>query len=948
MDSGSRRLKSMPEREHHSEQGISGILFAFLIVSTLLISVPFVVCATPTAPAANIIINQKYVDNPQSQTSPVLDLKEHRFLLKPLLLSRDSQSRNFPERSLVYAPADLVSSGAPHVPILITGNSDFQSQSWPGEGTADHPYIIAGLEINATTGVPAVNITNTDVYFVIRDCRLSSNSTSVVQLSSVLHVSVTNNTILNGVRGITALHSSDISVYSNEFYAFSWAGIYVEDCSQTMLMSNNCTLNFIGLHIEQSESVQVENNTFFGNIAAGIELYLGCELITVYNNAVLESVVGIHLQLDCSNNIVDSNNCTIADVGISSENCVHNSILNNFGRQAYSDIYLANCTSFTISGNDCGDGLSSDHGSISLYNSNNSVITYNHVQNSFISIEITEGSSNNEISFNNCSLFAGGVVVWYNAPSNVVSNNTCSDMYAGEVGVYILASEFCEVIGNECNESTYSIAIESSNHTDVIENFCYGSTDQSIGVWASHFTNIEGNVLTLGSTGLDVTDSTFVKILDNACSNFTSGPVTGIHLDHVYNSTIEGNELRYDSVAILLESCEDCSVLRNTCVQDDNGIVVVSGSDNVLVEGNYCHLIAGDGLVASGMGICTVTKNTCTNISGNCLVIYQAQVEVSWNNFSLSSTGINAEEVEGTITQNTIEKNMNQGLYAMNTIDLNVTWNIYESNSENAYAPGAGIFFDYNYWSNYTGIDANADGIGDTWHKIDGGMNNDTHPLMFYPTIPSWAIKPIDQEVEYGENFLYILDAITSPKAAPISEWWISDSHFAINMGTIENGTFLDIGEYHLEVRVYNLYGFYLNGTFTVGVADTISPLVFGPADFSFPSDSTGYSVRWHATDKGPASYSIMLDDTVVRSGAWNASNEEVFILCDGLTVGVHNYTVTFTDIGGNSASDTVIVEVTLSPSQVLGPIVGIALTGAAIVGVVFVIYTLRKRNASK
>jgi hypothetical protein len=284
----------------------------------------------------------------------------------------------------------------------------------------------------------------------------------------------------------------------------------------------------------------------------------------------------------------------------------------------------------------------------------------------------------------------------------------------------------------------------------------------------------------------------------------------------------------------------------------------------------------------------------------------------------------------------------------MNTIDLNVTWNIYESNSENAYAPGAGIFFDYNYWSNYTGIDANADGIGDTWHKIDGGMNNDTHPLMFYPTIPSWAIKPIDQEVEYGENFLYILDAITSPKAAPISEWWISDSHFAINMGTIENGTFLDIGEYHLEVRVYNLYGFYLNGTFTVGVADTISPLVFGPADFSFPSDSTGYSVRWHATDKGPASYSIMLDDTVVRSGAWNASNEEVFILCDGLTVGVHNYTVTFTDIGGNSASDTVIVEVTLSPSQVLGPIVGIALTGAAIVGVVFVIYTLRKRNASK
>jgi len=62
---------------------------------------------------------------------------------------------------------------------------------------------------------------------------------------------------------------------------------------------------------------------------------------------------------------------------------------------------------------------------------------------------------------------------------------------------------------------------------------------------------------------------------------------------------------------------------------------------------------------------------------------------------------------------------------------------------------GAGNFWDNgfegNYWDDYTGIDANGDGIGDTPYVIDE-KNQDNFPLMepiVIPEFPSWTILPL-------------------------------------------------------------------------------------------------------------------------------------------------------------------------------------------------------------
>ena len=74
-----------------------------------------------------------------------------------------------------------VSAYTPHNPIYIDGNADFASQAsaegWPGDGSAGNPYIIEGYDINAST-TNGIDIRNTDVYFVIRDCYVHDGGVS--------------------------------------------------------------------------------------------------------------------------------------------------------------------------------------------------------------------------------------------------------------------------------------------------------------------------------------------------------------------------------------------------------------------------------------------------------------------------------------------------------------------------------------------------------------------------------------------------------------------------------------------------------------------------------------------------------------------------------------------------------------------------------------------------
>ncbi|MFW9806566.1 MAG: hypothetical protein ACFFFK_07545, partial [Candidatus Thorarchaeota archaeon] len=59
-----------------------------------------------------------------------------------------------------------------------------------------------------------------------------------------------------------------------------------------------------------------------------------------------------------------------------------------------------------------------------------------------------------------------------------------------------------------------------------------------------------------------------------------------------------------------------------------------------------------------------------------------------------------------------------------------------------------------------------------------------------------------------------------------------------------------------------------------------------------------------------PVSYEILREGILVRSGPWNSSSETITINVDGLSLGKYNFTIFVLDINGNTANDTVFVNV--------------------------------------
>jgi hypothetical protein len=216
------------------------------------------------------------------------------------------------------------------------------------------------------------------------------------------------------------------------------------------------------------------------------------------------------------------------------------------------------------------------------------------------------------------------------------------------------------------------------------------------------------------------------------------------------------------------------NTIANNCVTTNGneagrGGIDIYGSSNNIISGNY---VANN---FDGINVDYGSTNTAVvgnNIRNNIIGIYVFNIVNSHdNNFYHNN-------LVGNLQQVSIDNSPN------------ISW-------DNGYPSGG------NSWSNYHGVDANGDGIGDTAYVIDT-HNTDRYPLMT-PTrsIPILIVTP--QNGDYYRNNSVPLTFIVNEEFSIF--WYALDDrgNFTLTGNTTLTG--LSMGAHNLIVYGHTLHG---------------------------------------------------------------------------------------------------------------------------------------------
>lgn len=355
---------------------------------------------------------------------------------------------------------------------------------------------------------------------------------------------------------------------------------------------------------------------------------------------------------------------------------------------------------------------------------------------------------------------------------------------------------------------------------------------------------------------------------------------------------------------VFLSSSENCEISNNIINNADSGIYITTSISNT-INGNII-----ENNIAQGI---TITASSNNELHGNTIQ----------NNNQLGvyiSSGSSSNE----IYQNTITGNNGYGLRIVASNNNILYKNDFSENGgDNANDAGSNSWSynsEGNYWDDYTGEDANDDGIGDTPYDIPGGGGNqDLYPIGYFTVEnqqPVAAIQSISPNpATYGQTISF--NGFGTDDGSIIAWEWKVDGVIKSNSEDFTYSGF-SVGTHSATFRVQDndyLWSPSVSETFTITQSSQQNQAPTVTIIHPEPSKTANYGEPFYfygiAQDPDP-------DDSVSFSWSSNKdgflSGQESFYKSD-LTVGIHTITCRVTDNHGAYSEESRSLIITPDPT---------------------------------
>jgi parallel beta-helix repeat protein len=215
---------------------------------------------------------------------------------------------------------------------------------------------------------------------------------------------------------------------------------------------------------------------------------------------------------------------------------------------------------------------------------------------------------------------------------------------------------------------------------------------------------------------------------------------------------------------------------------------------------------------------------------------------ITGNNIEENNFGIHMITASNSIISSNKILNNNYGIFLdENCHENNIFMNNFYENIHNAWDAGDNIWYTLsdelgNYWSDYSGIDSDENGIGDTPYNIPGGNGIDLYPLMspFNNTSPEKPSIPIGSTSgNVGVEYSYSTMAIDSDEDQLFYLYDWGNGQTSFWYGPVDSGEecsatniWFDQGTFQVRVKTQDVHG---------AESDWSDPLVVSMPKFKKP-----------------------------------------------------------------------------------------------------------------